>query len=441
MAASYHYSIRESFPDWASQKGCYRFLNNEKVSEEALVSEMTQRCSRLCPGRHLVVVQDTTSFNLGAHFRRLKADSGLGPIEDNYHPGFFLHASLVLDFYCDTPLGFADIQLWHRRCGTAQRKKQLPTLPIEQKESYKWLRACANTQRLFSAAASITFVEDRGGDIYEQFAAVPDSRTHLVVRCCQQRRLRGGGLLFSALGSAPVGGTYHLEVRRDARVKRKGRTATLQVRFKKLRLRRSGTTAVKKHLPEAVDLYGVEAREINYRGKDKIHWRLLTTREVGSLEQAFEVVDLYKRRWHIEQLFRLLKKGGFGLEQSELESGWALRRLAVLALGATLRVLQLMYASQPKSQSIDEIFTPREQACLRQVGEQLKGSTNKLANPHLTGTTPWAKWMVARLGGWNGYASQRPAGPITLKRGLDKFTQIFAGWCLALKYCEDVYTP
>jgi hypothetical protein len=100
-----------------------------------------------------------------------------------------------------------------------------------------------------------------------------------------------------------------------------------------------------------------------------------------------------------------------------------------------------MYATeQENGQPLDEVFTPLQQVCLREVGSQLQGKHPSLTNPYQTKTTPWAKWIIARLGGWSGYASQRPAGPITLKRGLDKFTQIFNGWCLALQYYEDVGT-
>lgn len=78
--------------------------------------------------------------------------------------------------------------------------------------------------------------------------------------------------------------------------------------------------------------------------------------------------------------------------------------------------------------------------CLKQINKQLKGKTQKLSNPYQLQSMLWAKWIIARLGGWKGYKSQRHAGPITLKRGLDKFTQIFNGWCLALKLYEDVGT-
>jgi hypothetical protein len=271
-----------------------------------LIKELTERCSSFAHRRHLVVVQDTTSFNLNAHYRRLKQDSGLGPIEDNFHLGFFLHASLVVDPFSETVLGFSDVQLWHRIYDDPERETKIRSLPIEQKESYKWIRACRYTKRHFGAAASLTFVEDRDGDIYEQFAVVPDERTHLIVRSCKQRRLLGGGLLFSALSRTKPEGTYQIEVTRERRTKRKARTATIQVRYKTLLIKRP-RDYYQQELPEAVEVYGVEAKEINYKGKDKIHWRLLTTREVSTLEQALQVIELYKTRGHIEQLFRLLK--------------------------------------------------------------------------------------------------------------------------------------
>ena len=36
----------------------------------------------------------------------------------------------------------------------------------------------------------------------------------------------------------------------------------------------------------------------------------------------------------------------------------------------------------------------------------------------------WAVWVIARLGGWSGYASQRPSVPSTMSRGLKKFKTI-----------------
>jgi len=43
----------------------------------------------------------------------------------------------------------------------------------------------------------------------------------------------------------------------------------------------------------------------------------------------------------------------------------------------------------------------------------------------------WAAWLIARLGGWSGYQSQRPPGIVTFYRGLQTFESIFLGWKLA----------
>jgi hypothetical protein len=34
-------------------------------------------------------------------------------------------------------------------------------------------------------------------------------------------------------------------------------------------------------------------------------------------------------------------------------------------------------------------------------------------------------WIIARMGGWKGYQSTGKPGPITMKRGLDKFNVSF----------------
>ena len=61
----------------------------------------------------------------------------------------------------------------------------------------------------------------------------------------------------------------------------------------------------------------------------------------------------------------------------------------------------------------------------------MEGKTEKQKNPHPPQTLSWASWVIARLGGWKGYASESPPGPITMLRGLTKFEAQFQGWLLA----------
>ncbi len=70
--------------------------------------------------------------------------------------------------------------------------------------------------------------------------------------------------------------------------------------------------------PESVTQIAVEVEEIcPPAGQEPIHWRLLTTHDVMSIEQALPVIEWYKWRWRIEQLFAALKKAGLNLEATQ----------------------------------------------------------------------------------------------------------------------------
>lgn len=177
-------SIHAITSNESEQKAAYRFLKNEKTHEQTLISTIKERSGYLCTGKEVLVLQDTTDFNFANHRGRLQPNTGIGVAggSDKWL-GFFLHSSLVLDQADETVLGFSDIQLWHRDQVRIDREQRgYKKLPIEEKESFKWIKASKESKKHLSAAASITFVEDREGDIYEQFATVPDERTHLIIR-------------------------------------------------------------------------------------------------------------------------------------------------------------------------------------------------------------------------------------------------------------------
>lgn len=156
------------------------------------------------------------------------------------------------------------------------------------------------------------------------------------------------------------------------------------------------------------------------------------------IEQALQVIEWYSWRWKIEQLFATLKQGGLDLEATQLESGKAIQRLCVLALSAAVRVLQLSEGRQDEIQSATVVFSQAQQQCLSDLAPKLNGRTAKQQNPHPPLTLAWATWLIARLGGWSGYQSQRPPGTSTLFEGLRQFDSLFQGWSLA--HAQDVYT-
>jgi len=432
-------SIHEISPNEAEQKGAYRFLNNDKTQEGILIKTVKERSSYLSAGKDVLVLQDTSEINLDNHRNRLERNTGIGLTGNNKDLGFFMHNSLVLDAKDETVLGFSDIQLWHREENKLDKEERgYQKLPIEEKESYKWIKACQQSKHHLSAAASITFIEDREGDIYEQFASIPDERTHLIIRSRDNRRLSDGSKLFDALSKQAIAGGYDIELVTDIRKGIVKRTASVEVRFCKVNIAKPASLK-KAGIATGIELYAIEVKETDENVSNPIKWRILTTHLVSSYEQAIGIVNNYRTRWYIEQLFRLLKKKGFAIESSELENGWAIRKLTVMVLNAALRVMQLLLAyDNEQSQPIEQVFDKEEIKCLRQLNEKLQGDTEKGKNKNNPISLSWATWVIARLGGWKNYNSKRPPGPIILKRGLDKFAATYDGWKLALSIHKDV---
>lgn len=425
-------SIKGTTTNEAEQKGFYRFLENDRVTEKHLVSEMTDRCSLNVKGRHVLCIQDSSSIGLSDHKNHLQENSGVGLVGNKEGLGFLLHCSLILDADKETMLGYSDIQLWHRTEDKANNTtKAYKQQFIEDKESYKWIKACQSSKKVLEAARMVTVIEDREGDIYEQFCLIPDEKTHLLIRSKDNRKLSDGSYLYDAIAKENVAGNYLLPIIADIRKGRTNRIANIEVRFKKVIITKSNGKK-SKELPLCKELYLVEAKECGIERKNSIKWRILTTHEVGSFEQAVEIINFYRQRWYIEQIFRLLKKQGFRIEDSQLQQGWSIRKLTVLLLNNILRIMQLLVAyDNDESQNIGEVFNKDEIACMQELVKKMEQKDTQVVNNRLKRKLSWASWIIARLGGWKGGLKQRPPGPITMKNGLDKFNMIYQGWKLA----------
>lgn len=105
--------------------------------------------------------------------------------------------------------------------------------PIEEKESYKWIEVAQKSKKTLEQATSITFIQDREGDIYELFAQVADEAKnhHLLVRSRTTRNLINGKNLYTEVEAAPVSGTYSIELPTDNRKKQFKRIAEIELRF------------------------------------------------------------------------------------------------------------------------------------------------------------------------------------------------------------------
>lgn len=130
---------------------------------------------------------------------------------------------------------------------------------------------------------------------------------------------------------------------------------------------------ITKGYPPSVSVSCVSVKETN-NVSNPIKWKLLTTHKVENYEQALTMVLWYGARWYIEQIFRLLKRQGFGIEETEMESGWVIRKFVVLQMAALLKVLQMNIAySQPEGgQPIEEVFTTEQIEVLYLMNKKLQ---------------------------------------------------------------------
>jgi len=409
-----------------------RFMSNARVTVGQLIQGVCEPAIIGCEGRHVLAIQDTTELNYQAHSQRV---SGLGRVGNGVDAGLFLHPVLAVDAEEGSCLGLAHVHLWQR---TQPKAVNYRKLPVEDKESMRWISAAESARQRLSGAATLTVVADRESDIYELLARLPDERTHLLVRASQDRAvdvdIEGDApaqTLFEWLSGLPVQGSYEVQLPAIAG-KRSAHTALLQVRFSPVTIKRPRSCS-DGAAPACVQLWAIEVIEdaASVVGTDKpIHWRLLTSHAVDTLEMARRCVGWYQQRWHIEQLFRTLKSQGLDIESSLLETGQKLEKLAVLALSAATRVMQLTLARDGGTRPASDAFDAQEIELLHQLTPTLEGKTDKQKNPHSPASLSWAAWSIARLGGWKGYASERKPGPITMSNGLKDFIAIYHGWNL-----------
>jgi hypothetical protein len=119
-------------------------------------------------------------------------------------------------------------------------------------------------------------------------------------------------------------------------------------------------------------------------GQDPLRWCLLTTHQIQDAAEAWQIVEWYKLRWTIEQLFRTLKKQGLRLEDSQVESAERLLKLTAIATHAAALIMQLVQARDgQRVQPASIAFTADEIDALQAIeADQYAPRTEKQRNPH-----------------------------------------------------------
>lgn len=415
-----------------------RLINNRKVTPLGLVKQYWLNNKVDWSGKHLLVIEDGSKMS----FVLRKDRSKLGYVgESEKVGGFAVHNAVIYDAHDLScyGLGAADTVVTERAAAEEKllRRKLRWKTPFEEKDRYKWFSTAKQAIENCSGASAYTVIGDRESDIYDLFARLKKQGWDFVIRCCAMDRkvlsTEGSSTLYEVIDSWEVVHSYDLEL--SATQKRSKRTASIHLKFGQVELLRPSSHP-DKTLPEKISVSVIQAKEDASSvpsGEDSVHWLLLTSHAVQSIEQALQIVRWYCERWNIEQTYRIVKLQGLDVEHSEVHSQHALQNLSVLCLIAATVVMQLVRARTEQSKlSMQCAFTPQEIKCIEKLNPTLQGNTQKQKNPYTKGSMAFAAWVIARLGGWSGYATERPPGPITMTNGLVRFYAIALGFNLRL---------
>lgn len=413
-------NVAQACSSRAKTKAAYRFLDHQDTTMDTLLqAHYSATETRLSAESVVLAVQDTTSLDYTTH----RATAGLGPIGpwSQGPQGLQLHTTLAFNVQ-GTPLGLVQVQCWARDPQTFGKRARRHQLPIEQKESYKWLKSYRALAQMQARMPDTTLVSvgDREADLYELFreAAAQPKGPKLLIRAEHNRQVQHEqARLWDVLHAQPVAGMQLLEVARQGT--RVARQARLSIRFAAVSL---AAPIGFKEAP-AIPVWAVLATENEApAGVKPLEWLLLTTVPVTSVEQASEKLMWYTRRWGIEVLHRTLKSG-CRIEQRQLAHADRLEACLAIDLVVAWRIYHLSKLGREVPQAPCTVYFEEAQWKALMVF-----TTHNRIAPAKPPSLREAIHRVAALGGFLGRNADAEPGTQSLWLGLQRLDDIAAMW-------------
>ena len=429
LARDFYDKIGKSIPETcdgviAKAKGAYRFFGNKHVEMgKILMPHIESTGERIKEHKTVLTVQDTTTLNYTSH----PATNEIGPINTKKDRaiGLILHNTMAFTVE-GSPLGLVDVQCWVRDFKEAGKKKLRHELPIEEKESIKWLRSYWATSEMQRLCPTTKFVVigDREADIYELFyeKVKDNTKPDLLIRAEKTRNRKEGSVhLWDKMKESAVAGYQEIVIPRQGN--RRKRTAKLDIRFCSVTL---NPPKSKKGF-EPIKVWCIYVCEVDY-GKEvekPLEWMLLTTIEVKNFEEAVEKISWYSKRWCIEVYHRILKSG-CRIEDRQLGDAKEIKACLGIDMVVGWRVFYMTKMSRETPAVLcTEIFEDEEWRVLYAYVKKERPSDEAIGLRE-------AVRMVANLGGFLGRKGDGEPGVITVWRGLQRLKSLVQGYTLAM---------
>lgn len=423
-------SVSGSNKGWSETIAAYRFIGHHKVTPQKILGpHIESTLSRIKSEKVVLIPQDTTEFD----FTGRKSMNGVGYLAHENSQGFYIHPSIAF-----TPerccLGTIDFQLWIReQLGSREQRKNKP---IEEKETYCWLKGYEAANSIAKAAPNTVIISicDREGDIYDVLSKTPNehNKAYWLIRCKHDRVVLNEiqdelkQRLKQTINGMNVIGHIEFDVptakvnrNSKARHYRTGRRVKQEIRVSQVVLE-PPQASDRKFEPTSV--YIVHCKEINVPdGEKAIEWYLLTSYPTHTAEDAKNIINWYLCRWQIEVFFKVLKSG-CKIEELQFESLRSTSNCLALYMIVAWRILFLtMMGRACPDVSCSTLFEDCE---WRSVYSIVKKEKPPKEPPSLYSIII----MIAKLGGFLARKSDGFPGPKVMWQGLQRMRDFAVAW-------------
>jgi hypothetical protein len=417
-------SLPQIFSTQGDLKGAYRFLGNNLVTPEKILQPHIDETIIRCKGQKLVaVLQDSSDLD----FDFMECLEGFNSLHTNVDKGFRIHPNLVITEK-GTPLGILATTNYTRDKEESKLpKKHRNSLPIEKKESYRWLlgyrEACKLAEKL--SDVQIVSIADREGDIYEclKEAEIDDKqcKADIIIRSNHNRCLKDAtdeteDKLQKKLIRCPVrleGKILLNKYRSDERA------AYVATRSCEVLIQAPNTCKKKSLLP--IRMNAVLVSEIDPpKGVEPIDWLLLTTLPINTVEEIQLIVCLYSKRWCIEIYFKVLKSG-CRIDDVHFQSTQKIKNYIAFAMIIAWKSMLVTYLPREyPDEPCTCMFTEIE---WKLAYRKIKGQISFPKKP------PILKEMVGFVAMLGGYQKRKdPPGIQTVWRGIIRLMDMVCGY-------------
>ncbi|MHB1949443.1 MAG: IS4 family transposase [Gammaproteobacteria bacterium] len=434
MSKKAQQTIGSTFNSWGDTKACYRFIGNEKVTNEIMLSShKNETINRILQEKtKILLIQDTTYFDYNARAKTSGLDSVMRQSKSGEAiKGLMLHNTMAITT-SGIPLGIIDQRYIDRKefHEKESRKFRYCNNPIELKESFRWIQVIQDAHGFMPEKKDVVHVADREADIYELYRDVADLNEHFIIRASvnrsinkEKRREAPKEKLFDKLETMKAQGKISIKL--QVNNKKKFRTANLSIIYTSVSIPpppNKTMTKDGKHLP-FVTVQAIMAIERNPPKLVKpIKWLIITNLEIGNIEQAIEKVTWYSYRWNIE-IFHKILKSGCSVEKVQLRNAERLKKYITLKSIVAWRIFWLTRVlNKFENQSCDLVLSEKEWHILYQ-------KINKKKPSKIPPTVKEVYYWIAKLGGYIGRKSDSPPGIISIWRG----------WTRLMDAIEDYY--